>query len=328
MKILFVMDKLEKLDQPWDTSLCLARELMRRGHGCFTADIEDLCAFPDHVEVNARPLFKSGQKTKPNGFDVMSAGNPSFRKIREFDLVLIRKDPPVDTAYLNMISVLEREASHTAMVNHPSGIRNTNEKLAILNFPDWIPKTIVSSCAETILKFQMETGGSLVIKPLNQKGGKGIFELKPGDSKAGALLAKATSGGKEMVMAQKFLPASAVEKRLVIIDGKLTAAFEKRAPKTDFRANLGLSGTFHPAKISAEEMALVKEMRPYLLKNGLLFVGLDVKGGYLIDFNVTSPAGLTECEIMYSRLGVPKILADSLESFVKNWKKRKTQLPR
>ena len=308
MRFLCVMDRLEKLDPEWDNSLAVLDELARRGHETWAADVPEIWAAGNSVLASAHRIRRKGK--------IFTSSRPEIFRLDQFDKILIRKEPPFNKAYLQLTDLLEPVAERVPILNHPAGIRNTNEKLSVLNFPKWIPKTLVSDSAESILDFQKRLRGPVIVKPLDQKGGRGIFLITPHQRDARHRLIKATRNGKKTLMAQQFINAKKkVEKRIVILNGKILALYEKRPRGKEFRANLALGGTWHPARASVPEKKLVRELRPYLLKQGLYFVGIDVLNGKLLEINVTCPAGVTEARFLRQRPDPLAAWADFLEAF-------------
>jgi glutathione synthase len=319
MKILFILDPLEKLDPVWDTSMALARETEKRGHENWCADAPDIFSRSSRIFCRARRMkAKTFPVTLPpyTPADGFTASKPRTMKLEAFGCVVIRKEPPVDAAYVKMTRLLEQAADRVPMFNHPAGIRYNNEKLAILNFPRWIPETLVSRNPEEILKFQKKIKTDLVIKPLNEKGGKGVWRLKYGERNSLSLLRRAAA--RKTLMAQRFLtPRRAEEKRILMMDGNFFSCYSKRPVTNEFRANLGLGATFHAAHLTPKEKQLVREMKPFLLKEGLYFAGIDVLDEKLIEINVTSPAGLLETKVLYPRRRPLEAWADFLEDFAR-----------
>ena len=295
----FVMDPLESLDLPWDTSLCLLRELNARGHQNFLFVLSSL-------SLEAGQVFGQGNLVKPLGNHHYDLKSISKTKLASFDAVFIRKDPPFDSNYLSLTYLLEPLVKKTLVINDPRGIRNANEKLSVLSFPKWSPPSLVSSNPDEILAFQKKIKSDLVIKPLYEKGGKGVFRLKKGQNN----LLKKSVAKDNWVIAQKFIPSNDGDKRILIWRGKILGAFSRIPPKGDFRSNLSLGGKFVKCRITQREKNLVRSIAPFLLKEGLLFVGIDVRGGYLIEMNVTSPAGLVELDQLYGQKATRQ-LADS-----------------
>lgn len=293
----FVMDPLEHLDLAWDTSLCLARELNGLGH-------ETVLVPSSSVSFLSNQVLGRGYRLLPLGDRRYLKGPEETRTLKDFNAVLIRKDPPFDASYLALTYLLEPICKETFVMNHPRGIRNANEKLWGLRFPRWSPPTLVSSDPEQILDFQKKIRLDLVVKPLYEKGGKGVFLLKRTGRGSVALLQKATQKGNVRVVVQKFIPVpkGKGDKRILIWRGEILGAFERIPKGGEFRSNLSLGGNFTRCVVTKSEKELVRELRPPLLKEGLVLVGIDVRAGYLLEVNVTSPAGLVELDQLYGNV--------------------------
>ena len=276
----FVMDPLETLDLRWDTSLCLLRELKRLGHSTSLF-------LPSSLASNGTKIHGEAHGKKWN--------------LADFDAVFIRKDPPFDGAYLALTYLLEPLAKKTQVINHPRGIRNANEKLFGLRFVRWSPPSLVTSRAEEIFSFQTKLRSEVVVKPLYEKGGKGVFRLRRSERGASRLLRQATRGEKEMVVAQKFIPVppGTGDKRILLWKEKVLGVFERIPRPGEFRSNLSLGGSFRSCLLTKREKKLVQELVPELLKEGLYWTGIDVRQGWLLEVNVTSPAGLVELDQLY-----------------------------
>lgn len=323
MQFLFVLDPIEKLDLKWDTSLTVLRELHKRGHKNWAADVRDFWAEGKNVFVRARNLIP-----EPIRGDSNTNGTPyrylfssaRMSHLDKFKLVFIRKDPPFDSSYLYLTYMLDRVAERIPVINHPQGIRDTNEKLSILQFSRWIPETLVASSPEPILKFQQKIQDDLVIKPLDEKGGKGVFLLRGKETGKRLKLEMATEKGKKFILAQRFLHSalSPGEKRIFILNGKFAGAYEKRPAPGDFRANLSLVGsTFQSTSLTRRENQLASEVGGLLLKKQIYFAGLDVLNEKLIEINVTSPAGITEIMALQPESRLVQKVADFLETCVR-----------
>ena len=311
------MDPLGELTFEWDTSLATLRELARRGHETWCADSRFV--WQENQMVWARAQRLTFKKTSTPGLKRRDLKRtfPDSKNLRDFELILIRKEPPFDSDYLYLTQMLEALRGRVAMVNDPRGIRDANEKLSILNFPEWIPETLVTRSAAATLKFRKRIHADLVVKPLDQKGGEGVFILKNNSwtalKRLGALASRSS-----LFMAQRRLdhiPGS--EKRILILNGNFLCAYAKHPAPGEFRANLGLGGTFHKTVLSHNEAKLVRALRRYLLDRGLFFVGIDVLAEKLIEINVTSPAGLYEARVLYPRLAAVEGYADFLQAFAK-----------
>jgi len=173
-----------------------------------------------------------------------------------------------------------------------------------------------------VVQFQAGLKTDLVLKPLDLKGGEGIVRLRRKEKNYGKIIMRATESGKKMIMAQEFLQAPEVkgDKRILVLDGEILTAYEKHFKKGEFRANISLGGTIHPTELSREEKALVKALKPYLLREGLHLTGIDVMMGKLIEINVTCPAGIMEAKLLYPRSELVEAWADLLEKKVREKK--------
>lgn len=309
LKILFILDPLERLNVITDTSLALVREFEARGHQLWSADTVDLL-------LEKKNLFCNTQQLK-SSLNLNFARSKVIRKSMEFfDLVVIRKEPPFDATYLEMTYFFDQVKSHTVISNRSEGIRKFNEKLSAFYFPDWIPETLVSASQADLLQFAKKHNHRIVVKPLDCAGGNGVFKLSPSKAIAKEEIAKATHNGKKNILFQKFVAAAGkqlFDKRLIVLDGKLIGAYERHCKKGEFRANLHKGGTFHPTVVSAGEKRMVKEMGPLLRKNGIHFAGLDVIDDQLIEINVTCPGGVIEADILYPKLKLIRQWAIFLE---------------
>lgn len=315
----FVLDPLEKLDLAWDTSLCLLRKLHARGHQTFLF-------LPDSLSLESGQVKGRGRQISPVGENRYRQSPKKRFDLARFDAVFIRKDPPFDAHYLALTYLLEPLARETLVINHPRGIRNANEKLFGLNFGRWSPPTLVSSDADEILRFQKKIRSDLVVKPLYEKGGKGVFLLpekqrtgrwnKTGDrslehrSDTTCPLFYATRKGKQLVVAQKFIPVpkGTGDKRILLWKGKILGVFQRIPQAGEFRSNLSLGARFTACKVTQAEKNLVRDLKPELLREGLYFVGIDVRAEKLIEVNVTSPAGLVELDRLYGEESTRKMI--------------------
>ena len=306
----FILDPLEKLDLPWDTSLCLVRELHRQGQSIYYFEASSLFMLSGKI-------WGVGRKIDPRENHRYEFQQPEKFQLDQFDVIFIRKDPPFDASYLALTYLLEPLTGKTIIINRPRGLRNANEKLFGLIFKRWTPPTLVSANPEEVLRFQESIHSDLVIKPLYEKGGKGVFLLiRRGGSRARPFmdahkgrpykqkLRTATCNGTIPVVAQKFIPLEngAADKRILLWKGKILGAFKRIPKKGEFRANLSLGARFAACSVTSQEKKLVEDLRPHLLKEGLWFVGLDVRGEFLIEINVTSPAGLVELDQLYGHV--------------------------
>jgi len=223
---------------------------------------------------------------------------PRPHRLAEFDIVLMRKDPPVDVAYLHATWILEHARGKALLVNDPRGLREANEKLYALHFPELIPESLVSADPARLKKFMEALGGEMIVKPLDGCGGAGVFHLHRGDRNLNAILELSTLNGTRMVMAQRYLPAirSEGDKRLIVLAGEPLGAIRRVPQEDETRGNIHVGGRVERAAVEARDREICRRMAARLEADGLYFVGLDVIGGLVTEVNVTSPTGVQEID--------------------------------
>lgn len=230
--------------------------------------------------------------------------------LEAFDVVLMRKDPPVDTAYLHATWILEQARGKTLLVNDPRGLRELNEHLAVLRFPDLTPPTIVTRSARRLAQFQREQGGAIVVKPVDGYGGLGVFVVRDGDPNTSSLIENATSAGARWTVAQRYLPeAAAGDKRIVLWDGEPIGAVLRVPARNEARGNLHVGGKPVKTELDDDDRAIIRAVAPVLREHGQLLVGLDVIGGKLTELNITSPTGIRHIEQLEQRNVAAAVLA-------------------
>lgn len=289
MKILFIMDPAEAMLPDKDTTFAFARSAQSRGHQCHHCLPEDLSARGAAIFAVVRSLSVSD--VAPH----VTLGKPELVEVSEFSAVMIRKDPPFDTAYLHLTQQLDLIKEQTLVVNDPAGLRAANEKLYALQFEEWMPQTLVTRDREAILEFTRSVGGRAVLKPLDGAGGSGVVTLSVDDKNARALTDLLTQEGRTQAMVQAFQPeVERGDKRVLLLDGECIGAI-LRVPRADeFRANIHVGGSVVATQLTANEQKLVSALGPRLRQDGLYFVGLDLIAEKLIEVNVTSPTGIQE----------------------------------
>jgi len=213
------------------------------------------------------------------------------RDLAEFDVVLMRQDPPFDMAYITATYFLERIHPATLVVNDPAEVRSAPEKLLVTEFPDFHPPTLITSDGEALHDFHARHG-DIVVKPLYGGAGSGVVKLKAGDPNLDALLELHAMIGPEAVIAQKFIPAiSRGDKRILLVDGEPVGAINRVPGEGQVRSNLARGGRAEAVELSARDLEICAAIAPELKRRGLIFVGIDVIGEYLTEINVTSPTG-------------------------------------
>ena len=303
---LFVIDPLARLNPAKDTSVALMQALQRAGGQAWCCELGDLSAEP-HPEggygawVRACPLELAPMEVLAGLWVVpdpwVRPGNPQKVPLDRFPVVWMRKDPPVDEAYLYATHLLElAERRGVQVINRPASLRAWNEKLSSLRFGHLMAPTVVSSRVDTLADFARKQG-EVVLKPLAGRAGQGVVFASAATPGLRALLELVTQMETLPVMAQAFLPGvSAGDKRILLVDGEPLGAVNRVPTGGEFRSNLAVGGAPEPAELTAAERAICHELAPVLRAEGLFFVGIDVIDGRLSEINVTSPTGVREVE--------------------------------
>lgn len=309
MRLLFIVDPLDRLALAGDTSYALMLEAAARGWDVWTCQLEHLGLVGDDAVVDASPTIVMPGTTPREAFQVEAA---RFQRLADFDVVLMRKDPPVDVNYLHATWILDHARGKTLLVNDPRGLRELNEHLAVLQFPHLTPPTIVTRSAEKLRAFQQEQGGAIVVKPVDGYGGLGIFVVRDGDPNASSIIETSTGAGTRWTLAQKYLPeAIEGDKRIVLVDGHPVGAVLRVPATAEARGNLHVGGRAVKTEVDARDRAIIAEVAPFLREHGQILVGLDVIGGQLTEINITSPTGVRHV----SRLEERNVAAEILEAF-------------
>jgi glutathione synthase len=226
------------------------------------------------------------------------------------DAVFMRTDPPVNVPYLYATYILDYiDQSKILVINNPQGIRAANEKMYALQFQDLIPETLVSADKKVIREF-VEAKGAAVLKPLGNKAGEGILFLQPSDHNFNSIVELSTLQGRAPVMVQTYLPqAKEGDKRIILLNGEPIGALNRLSAAGEFRNNMAAGGTVAETEMTAREYDICHQIAPTLRNDGLIFVGIDVIGGYLTEVNVTSPTGVREIDRLYHTCLGQKVIA-------------------
>ncbi|WP_296751488.1 glutathione synthase [Thiobacillus sp.] len=290
MKLLFVVDPLTGLKPYKDSSVAMMRAAAARGHAVCAAEARQL-RVADGIAGAACSTLDVRRDD-----DWFRIAHADTRALTDFDAVLMRSDPPVDTNYLlatQLLGVAEHNGAR--ILNRPAALRDFNEKLAILNFPQFVAPTLVSASAADIGTF-LSSHGDIIVKPLTEMGGSGIFRLTLADPNRNAIVETLTQRGQRPVMAQRYLPAiSEGDKRILLIDGEVVPWALARIPLPgETRGNLAAGGTARAQPLSARDREIAETVAPWAQANGIFLAGLDVIGDCLTEINVTSPTGFQE----------------------------------
>jgi glutathione synthase len=296
LKIAVQMDPIQRINIKGDSTFALLLEAQKRGHqlSYYT---------PDRLALLDGRVF---------------AHIESRVELTEFDVVLLRQDPPFDLAYVTTTHLLERIHPKTLVVNDPAHVRNAPEKVFVTEFPDLMPPTLITRDLSEIKTFRAEHG-DIVMKPLYGKGGEAVFRLAREDLNFGSLYDLFTTTFREQWVVQKFLPnIKHGDKRIILGDGEFAGAVNRIPAADDLRSNMVRGGAPAATELTKRETEICKRIGPALRERGLLFVGIDVIDGYLTEINVTSPTGIRAIK----NLGGPDVAAliwDNIEA------KRKTR---
>jgi glutathione synthase len=311
MHILFIADPLASFKIYKDTTFAMMREAQKRGHQIFACEPHHLI-WQSGQSVNAQVQQVHLTGKQDAWFEVRNAHTD--RALHSFDAVVMRKDPPFDSEYFYATHLLEQAEREGAKVfNKPSALRNHPEKLAILEFAQFISPTLVTRDAQAIRAFHA-VHRDIILKPLDGMGGMGIFRVKDDALNLGAIIETLNREGAQTVMVQKFLPAIAQgDKRVLVIGGKVVPYCLARIPQGgEVRGNLAAGGKGVARAISARDQEIAEAIGPVLAQRGLLLIGLDVIGENLTEINVTSPTCFQE---IFDQTGcdVAALFIDALE---------------
>ncbi|UGB46522.1 glutathione synthase [Frateuria edaphi] len=315
LSVAVLMDPISTIKVAKDTSFAMLLEAQRRGHALHYMEQGDLGLRDGVPFARLAPL---SVRDDPSGWYTL--GERHWRDLSEMDVVLMRKDPPVDAQFIYDTMVLDAaQRSGVQVVNNPQALRDCNEKLFTLQFPQCIAPTLVSRDASELRRFVTEHG-EVVLKPLDGMGGRGIFRVRAGDSNLNSMLETLLAGGmhgegRHFTIAQKFIPAiSAGDKRILLVDGEPVPYALARIPQGDeFRGNLAAGGRGVGVPLSERDRWIAAQVAPELRRRGLRFVGLDVIGDYLTEINVTSPTCARELDAQFG-LNIAGLLFDAIEN--------------
>lgn len=290
MRILVVMDPPSTILVDEDTTYGLMLAAQDRGHALHFALISDLYLKDGKVWARVCDAECTRKDEKP-----LALGDAYDCALADVDVVLMRKDPPFDAAYLYATLLLEHARGSTWVVNDPRGLRDANEKIYATYFPDLMPSTLISNDKQRIRAFVSAIGGRAVLKPLDGRGGEGIFALDTGDPNFNSIVETVTGFGQRLAMAQTYLPEVAEgDKRILLLNGEALGAILRVPSGGDLRSNIHVGGRVKAAQLDENDHLIVKRLAPRLREDGLFFVGLDVIGGRLTEVNVTSPTGIRQ----------------------------------
>src|SRR3989440_7604192 len=306
------MDPIERINIRGDSTFALLLEAQKRGHAIAYYTPDRLALRGSTVVAAVQPL-----KVRDQLGDHFTLGESRRAELTEFDVVLLRQDPPFDLAYITTTHLLERIHPGTLVVNDPREVRNAPEKMFVMEFPELMPPTLITRDLAEIKAFR-KTHGDIVMKPLYGKGGEAVFRLAREDLNFGSLYDLFTTTFREQWVVQRFLPAvKQGDKRIILVDGEFAGAVNRVPAADDLRSNMVRGGAAEATELTGREREICRRLGPALRERGLIFVGIDVIDGLLTEINVTSPTGIRAV----ARLGGPDVAGliwDAIEAKMVN----------
>jgi len=307
LSVAIQMDPIDSIDINGDSTFALALEAEARGHRLWHYGPQDLSFRDGRVTARTRPLTVRRQVG-----DHFTLGSAETLDLAEVDVVLMRQDPPFDMGYITATHILDHIHPQTLVVNDPTEVRNAPEKLFVCRWPELMPPTLISADIAEIKAFRAEHK-DIIVKPLFGNGGAGVFHIKPDDENLNVVLEMFGAISREPLMIQRYLPEIREgDKRIILVDGEAMGAINRIPAAGEARSNMHVGGKPMATDLTPREREICATIGPELRARGLIFVGIDVIGGYLTEINVTSPTGLQEI----ARLGGPRLevaLWDAIE---------------
>jgi glutathione synthase len=311
LRVAVQMDPLESINIAGDSSFALIEAAQKRGHACFHYDVKTLAYDSGRLTAWAAPVTVR----RVTGDHFAMDDHRRIDLVDDVDVVLMRQDPPFDLSYITATHLLERLEGSTLVVNDPASVRNAPEKVFVLDFAHFMPPTLIARRIEDVRDFHARHPGDLVMKPLHGNGGKAVVRIPADGSNLGALIELFDNAWVEPHMFQPFLPEiSEGDKRIVLVDGVIAGAINRRPGEGEFRSNLAAGGYAEPTTLNAREEEICAALGPALKERGLVFVGIDVIGGkWLTEINVTSPTGIMAID-RFNGTDTPGMIWDAIEA--------------
>lgn len=291
MKVAIQMDPIGSVNINADSTFRIAEEAQARGHELFYYT-------PDRLSYQEGRILARGQAltVRREAGNHATLGGMTEVDLAEFDVVWLRQAPPFDMFYITTTHLLQRLGPGTLVVNDPFWVRNSPEKLLVLDFPDLTPPTAIARDLETLRAFRAKHQ-DIIVKPLYGNGGAGVFRITPEDRNLASLHELFTGFSREPLIVQKFLPAvSKGDKRVILVDGEAVGAINRVPAEGETRSNMHVGGRPEKIGLSERDREICARIGPVLREKGQIFVGIDVIGDWLTEINVTSPTGIQELE--------------------------------
>ena len=310
LRVAVQMDPLETIKIAGDSSFALMEKAQQRGYSVLHYDVKSLALDEGRLTAWAAPV----EVRREVGNHFTAQDHRKIDLVKDVDVVLMRQDPPFDLSYITATFLLERLEGQTLVVNDPASVRNAPEKVFVLDFAHYMPPTLIARRIEDVREFHARHPGDLVMKPLHGNGGKAVVRIPADGSNLGALIELFDNAWVEPHMFQPFLPDIALgDKRIVLVDGEVAGAINRRPGAGEFRSNLAAGGSAEPTELTAREEEICAALGPALKERGLVFVGIDVIGGqWLTEINVTSPTGILAID-RFNGTDTPGLIWDAIE---------------
>jgi glutathione synthase len=310
LRVACQMDPIERIDIRGDSTFAILLEAQKRGHDLFYYT-------PPNLALHGAHLLARGETLKVT--DKLGAhyklSDARTEDLSNWDVVLLRQDPPFDLAYITTTHLLERIQPETLVVNDPANVRNAPEKIFVLDFLDLMPPTIVTRSLADVQAFRAEMK-DVILKPLYGNGGAAIFRITPDDTNAASLVELFQTVFREPFMVQQYRPEiKDGDKRIILVEGEIAGAINRLPQKGETRSNLHVGGIAQPTKLTARDEEICARLGPELKKRGLLFAGIDVIGPYLTEINVTSPTGIRQVKD-FGGADISALIWDAIEAKV------------
>jgi len=313
LKIAFLMDPLENLDLKGDTTFALALEAQNRGHTIFFLK-------PDNLILRSNKVFANICKielSSINGIDKFKYHKNQVLPLSDYDVVMMRQDPPFDLSYITATHILEKLPKSTLVVNNPFEVRNAPEKIFVTNYPHLMPKTLITRDLQSIKGFREEFK-DIIIKPLYGNGGQGVFHVLPSDENFNSILEMFFNQNKEPLIIQEYLKdVRNGDKRIILLDGEIVGAINRIPQQGESRSNMHVGGQAHKTILTKRDKFICKEISQSLKDKELLFVGIDIIGDFITEINVTSPTGIREIR-SHDKIYIEKLFWDFIEQKLEN----------
>jgi glutathione synthase len=302
------MDPIQSISIKGDSTFAMMLEAQQRGHTLFYYQTRTLALASGILSATGHAIRVRDEL--PNYFTL---GEEERVSLSEFDVVLMRQDPPFDMGYITATHMLDHIHPTTLVVNDPTEVRNAPEKLFVLNYKEFMPPTLVTRDASELAAFRMEHE-DIILKPLYGNGGAGVFRIRGTDQNFSSLLELfGITYPHQPYMAQKYLPdVRKGDKRIILVDGKFAGAINRVPAAHESRSNMHVGGKPEPTTITKREREICEAMGPELKKRGFIFVGIDVIGDYVTEINVTSPTGIREVK-RFGGADIAALLWDAIE---------------